>query len=79
MDHLPIFLLLLLVFGLFFWRLVFVVAISMLFAFLISKTTTANTAYFSYALLLASLAGGVVWEIKARQRLRAAALSDDLR
>lgn len=79
MDHLPVFLLLLLVFGLFFWRLVFVVAISMLFAFLISKTTTANTAYFSYAVLLASLAGGVLCEIRARQRFRASALSDDHR
>lgn len=75
MDQPSALLLLLLVFCLFFRRLAFVVALSMLLAFLVSKMTTANTAYFSYALLVTSIAGGVAWEVKARRQLRASTLS----
>jgi hypothetical protein len=70
--------LMLLVLSLYLWRIAISVCGTMLVAWLVSKMTTANTAYFSYVLLVAGSMWGVVWQVKAsRERRKAVVEGDD--
>ena len=70
MEHFDTPALLLLLFTLFFWRVSVAVAVAMFTAWLVSKATTANTAYLSYAMLGGSLILGIIWEVKVRRSRR---------
>lgn len=47
------------------WRICVPVALALLLAWGISKVVSENTAWLSYALLLASLIGGGVWHLRS--------------
>jgi hypothetical protein len=50
------------------WRICGPLALSMLLAWGVSKLIDANTGWFSYLLLVLSLAGGIAWHVYARRQ-----------
>ena len=58
--------LILLTFSLYLWRVAIPVGAAMFLGWLVSLATSLNTAYFSYALMFAGLALGVMWQVRAR-------------
>jgi hypothetical protein len=52
------------------WRICVPVALSLLFAWGVSKLIDANTVWFSYLLLALSFAGGIGWHLYAKRQSR---------
>lgn len=56
--------------GLRWWRICIPFAVALLVAWVISKLTAENTAWLSYALLIAGLVVGGGWQIKSARSAR---------